>query len=201
MKHCLITIAIGLLIGCSLAAEPPIASESPPEQSAANASPTIPKKQETEVALELGDGVKLELLLVHPGVFVMGDDRDRDAKPARKVTIAKPFYLGKYEVTQEQWKAVMGTVSRSTLKGDRLPVESVHWTECLEFCTKLSARSTRKGFRLPTTAEWEYACRAGTTTKYCSGDDFGKLSEYAWWSGSLPSGGPKGVSSVQPVGG
>jgi formylglycine-generating enzyme required for sulfatase activity len=156
-----------------------------------------------ETAIDLGDGVRLELVLISPGSFTMGDDNDRDAKPAHKATITKPFYLGKYEVTQEQWKAVMGSDSRSTLKGPRLPVESVHWTECLEFCAKLNARFAGKAFRLPTEAEWEYACRAGSNAKYCFGDDVAKLADYAWYSGSLPArsaGGPGDVSSVQPVG-
>jgi formylglycine-generating enzyme required for sulfatase activity len=160
------------------------------------------KPAPSETALDLG-GVTLELVLIRPGEFTMGEDNDRDAKPAHKVVIAKPYHLGKFEVTQDQWKAVMGAESRSTLKGGHLPVESVHWTECQEFCARLNAKFPGRKFRLPTEAEWEYACRAGGTGKYSFGDDAAQLADYAWYAGSLPrrsTGGPGDVSSVQPVG-
>ena len=85
-----------------------------------------------------------------------------------EVTLTKPFYMGKYEVTQEQWEEVMGN-NPSYTKGAKLPVTKVSWNDCQEFINKLNAK-TSGGFRLPTEAEWEYACRAGTTTKYSFGD-------------------------------
>ena len=85
-----------------------------------------------------------------------------------EVTLTKPFYMGKYEVTQEQWEEVMGN-NPSYTKGAKLPVTKVSWNDCQEFIKKLNAK-TSGGFRLPTEAEWEYACRAGTTTKYSFGD-------------------------------
>ena len=85
-----------------------------------------------------------------------------------EVTLTKPFYMGKYEVTQEQWEEVMGN-NPSYTKGAKLPVTKVSWNDCQEFIKKLN-KKTDGGYRLPTEAEWEYACRAGTTTKYSFGD-------------------------------
>ena len=84
------------------------------------------------------------------------------------VTLTKPFYIGKYEVTQEQWEAVMGD-NPSVLKGGKLPVTNVSWDDFQKFIKNLNAK-TNGGYRLPTEAEWEYACRAGTTTVYSFGD-------------------------------
>jgi formylglycine-generating enzyme required for sulfatase activity len=85
-----------------------------------------------------------------------------------EVTLTKPFYMGKNEVTQEQWEAVMGK-NPSKTKGAKLPVTDVSWEDCQEFIKKLN-KKTDGGYRLPTEAEWEYACRAGTTTAYSFGD-------------------------------
>ena len=85
-----------------------------------------------------------------------------------EVTLTKPFYMGKYEVTQEQWESVMGK-NPSDTKGAKLPVTNVSWEDCQEFIKKLNAK-TDGGYRLPTESEWEYACRAGTTTAYSFGD-------------------------------
>ena len=123
-------------------------------------------------------------------------DSDKDAaadeKPQHRVRITKPFYLGKYLVTQEQWEAVMGS-NPSQLKGPKNPVEKVSWEDCQQFLGKLNAKSAVGGgkFQLPSEAQWEYACRAGSTTKYCFGDDESKLGEYAWYnakSGNTPVG-------------
>jgi formylglycine-generating enzyme required for sulfatase activity len=138
--------------------------------------------------------MKLEMVLIPAGEFLMGSpDSDEYAlpyeKPQHRVRITKPFYLGKYLVTQEQWEAVMGS-SASRFKGPKNPVESVSWENCQLFLKKLSERSRHShpgplpgglDFRLPTEAEWEYACRAGITTRYCYGDDEGQLGEYAWY--------------------
>ena len=141
-----------------------------------------------EIAVELGKGVKLEMMLIPAGEFLMGSpDADRSAKayekPQHRVRITKPFYLGKYLVTQEQWEAVLGGNPNSYIKGPKYPVMSVSWDECQQFLEHLNAKSAagRGKFQLPSQAQWEYACRAGSTTRYCFGDDASQLGEYAWY--------------------
>ena len=107
--------------------------------------------------------IELDLVIIPAGKFVMGD-RGND----HEVVITKPFYMGKYEVTQEQWEEVMGE-NPSETKGVKYPVTNVSWHDCQEFINKLNDK-TKPGYRLPTEAEWEYACRAGTTTAYSFGD-------------------------------
>ncbi len=132
-------------------------------------------------------GVKLEMVLIPAGEFLMGSpdsdkDADADEKPQHRVRITKPFYLGKYLVTQEQWEAVMGS-NPSHFKGPKNPVEQVSWDDCQQFLDKLNKRQGNPAgkFVLPTEAQWEYACRAGSKTRYCFGDDESKLDEYAWY--------------------
>jgi formylglycine-generating enzyme required for sulfatase activity len=110
----------------------------------------------------------LELVEIPSGSFTMGSpnteaDRNNDEGPQHQVNL-KGFLMGKTEVTQAQWRAVMGT-NPSDFKGDDLPVEQVSWEDAKEFCRKLSAR-TGRNYRLPSEAEWEYAARAGTTTPF-----------------------------------
>jgi formylglycine-generating enzyme required for sulfatase activity len=124
-----------------------------------------------EMKEDLGQGVSLEMVLIPAGKFVMGspkseEDRD-DEETQHEVTLTKPFYMGKYAVTQEQWEAVMGN-NPSRDKGPKLPVTNVSWNDCQEFIKKLN-ENTKGDYRLPTEAEWEYACRAGTTTAYSFG--------------------------------
>ncbi len=128
-----------------------------------------PGVAEKTLTLDLGGGVKLDLVRIEAGEFEMGspvgeEGRGRDEGPQHRVRISKPFYMGKYEVTQAQWRAVMGD-NPSYFKGDDLPVEQVSWEDAQRFCEKLSQRSGRS-IRLPTEAEWEYACRAGTETPF-----------------------------------
>lgn len=113
-------------------------------------------------------------------------------KPKHQVTVSS-FYMGKYEVTQAQYQAVMGTNS-SSYKDDNLPVENVSWNKATEFCSKLSRMTGRK-YRLPTEAEWEYACRAGTT-----GDYAGELDAMAWYRNNSGAFGPHPVGQKQPNG-
>ncbi|MBI3272902.1 MAG: SUMF1/EgtB/PvdO family nonheme iron enzyme [Planctomycetes bacterium] len=128
------------------------------------------------------------LILLPAGRFRMGLDRGgEDEKPVHDVTLSRPFLLGKFEVTQEQWRGITGE-DPSFTRGDRKPVESVTWNQCDDFLKKLNRGVAKDGFRLPTEAEWEYACRAGATTKYCFGDEVDRLGEYAWYghnSGSM----------------
>lgn len=117
--------------------------------------------------------LKIEMVEIPGGTFWMGSENGDDEKPVHQVTVA-PFAIGKYPVTQAQWQEVMSS-NPSHFKGDDLPVERVSWEDAQEFCRKLSQR-TGQTYRLPTEAEWEYACRAGTT-----GDYAGKLDDMAWY--------------------
>jgi formylglycine-generating enzyme required for sulfatase activity len=133
--------------------------------------------------LDLGGGVKMELIRIPAGRFKMGSHkrekgRAGDEGPQHRVRITKPFYMGKYEVAQAQWIAVMGE-DPSRFKGGDLPVE-IDWNECDQFCWKVSEIAI-KHVRLPTEAEWEYACRAGTSTAYSFGDSRDDLGQYAWY--------------------
>ena len=151
--------------------------------------------------IELGKGVKLEMVLIPAGKFKMGftkkeladlkaefqEEMKKELKKElgndeldivnlimssqgkqHEVTLTKSYYIGKHEVTQEQWEAVMGK-NPSEEKGAKLPVTKVSWDDCQKFIKKLNDNS-KGGYRLPTEAEWEYACRAGTTTAYSFGD-------------------------------
>jgi len=142
-----------------------------------------------ELTLDLGNGVTMELVYIKPGSFIMGGERTTDGRfecvevPKHEVTLTKGFYLGKYEVTQAQYEAIMGNnPSRSTKSPDH-PVGNVGEQDAREFCEKL-AEKTGQAARLPTEAEWEYAARAGTDTKWFFGDDPSKLGEYAWFKGN-----------------
>jgi formylglycine-generating enzyme required for sulfatase activity len=130
----------------------------------------------------------LELVYIPPGTFLMGSP-ESDAQhqereqPQHYVRISQGFYIGKYEVTQAQWTAVMGTDDPSYFEGNNRPVEQVLWSDCVGFITKLNNMDLGLGtFRLPTEAEWAYACRAGTTTPYHWGD--ANINDYAWYKGN-----------------
>jgi len=132
------------------------------------------------LAVDVGGGVTMEFVLVPAGRLVAAqDDAVPGGEPAKSVEIAKPFYLARHEVTQEQWQAVMGT-NPSEFKGPKNPVENVSWNDCRDFLAKLNARTSGPGFFLPSESQWEYACRAGSTTRWCCGDDASALRDYAW---------------------
>jgi formylglycine-generating enzyme required for sulfatase activity len=127
-----------------------------------------------------------------PASFRMGSTGDAPdtEKPAVTVTFAAPFAVARYEVTQELYEAVMGT-NPSRWKGPRNSVEMVSWEEANEFCRKVTAELRRRQLlaegeviRLPSEAEWEYACRAGTTSRYSFGDGADDLKDYAWFKGN-----------------
>ena len=153
-----------------------------------------------ECALMLPGGEKIVMIYVAPGSFMMGS-KNKDTKVVstmnhvqdpHRVTLTRGYWLGKYEVTQKQWCAIMGD-NPSLYKGDDNPVEGVSWNDCKEFLEKLNARPEVKvsglTFRLPTEAEWEYACRAGSTGDYCKLADGTEitedtLGEVAWYGGN-----------------
>ncbi|MEM9273120.1 MAG: formylglycine-generating enzyme family protein [Cyanobacteria bacterium P01_F01_bin.143] len=122
---------------------------------------------------ELNETVTLEMVLIPSGKFIMGAaprevDSSRSERPQHEVKIQKAFMMGKYSITQEQWQAIMGN-NPSVFKEDKRPVENISWYQAVEFCDRIS-QLTRREYRLPSEAEWEYACRAGTTTPFHFGE-------------------------------
>jgi formylglycine-generating enzyme required for sulfatase activity len=120
----------------------------------------------------------IKFVLIPAGSFMMGSTNgEADEKPVHQVTISQAFYMGRYEVTQGQWQAVMGS-NPSHFKdcGGNCPVEEVSWDDAQDFINKLNENNDGFKYRLPTEAEWEYACRAGTT-----GDYAGNLKKMAWY--------------------
>ena len=142
-----------------------------------------------EKSIMLPGEVQLEFVYIPPGKFLMGSDtkeleRHGDEGPVRHVVISKGFYISKYEITQEQWLAVMNhnpSVMNDKNSWKRHPVDNVSWNDCNAFISKINELGLGI-FRMPTEAEWEYACRAGTTSRYYWGEDPGDthVHEYAW---------------------
>ncbi|MDZ7616166.1 MAG: formylglycine-generating enzyme family protein, partial [Patescibacteria group bacterium] len=164
------------------------------------------------MAIEYHDSDGMSFRVIPPGAFMMtATDREvqSDAHPAqRTVSITKPFYLATHETTQATWETVMDTRPWSgkgnVKEGRDYPAVQISWHDAVEFCRRLSHK-TGKCYRLPTEAEWEFACRAGTTTAYHFGDDEASLESHAW-SGWTPLGGhvfakdghPREVGLKQP---
>ncbi|MGK7898977.1 MAG: SUMF1/EgtB/PvdO family nonheme iron enzyme [Xenococcus sp. (in: cyanobacteria)] len=146
------------------------------------------KSQAKYFTEDLSNGITLDMVSIPGGSFMMGSpegEGDDSEKPQHKVTV-QPFFMGKFQVTQAQWKAIasLPKVERdletdpSYFKGDDLPVEQVSWYDAVEFCARLS-KQTGTEYRLPSEAEWEYACRAGTTTSFHFGEAItGELANY-----------------------
>jgi len=152
---------------------------------------------------DLSNDIQLDMMLIPDGTFIMGSpeeekDSYNEERPQHEVTI-KPFWFGQYQVTQAQWKFVakLPQVNKeldpdpSYFKGDNRPVERVSWYDAVEFCDRLS-RHTKRQYRLPSEAEWEYACRAGTKTPFHFGETI--TTDFANYDGNQTYGqGPKGV--------
>jgi len=145
------------------------------------------------MALRIGEiitnSIGMKLALIPAGEFMMGspeseEGRNGDEGPQHRVRITRAFYLGTTEVTQGQWESVMGTKPWSgkfyVKEGSDYAATYVGWEDAVKFCRKLSAKEGKE-YRLPTEAEWEYACRAGTTTAYHFGADASRLGDYAWY--------------------
>jgi formylglycine-generating enzyme required for sulfatase activity/serine/threonine protein kinase len=151
-------------IGKPLITDTRVGGTSKPEQ----VKKWVPKGLQKEMLENFEKRIKLEMVLIPAGKFMMGTPasvmpRCND-EMQYEVTLTKPFYMGKYEVTQEQWEAVMGN-NPCPFKESKFPVTNVSWNDCQEFIKKLNTK-TDGGYRLPTEAEWEYACRAGTDYRY-----------------------------------
>ena len=164
-----------------------------------------------DVATPLPDPIEnsigMVLFPIPAGEFPMGSPETekelhivpRQHEVQHQVTLTKPFLLGVHEVTQGQWQAVMGTTPWKgepyVKEGDDYPATYVNWQDAVEFCRKLSKKEGLE-YRLPTDAEWEYACRAGTTTAYSFGDDASELGEYAWYRENVQDAGQEYAHTV-----
>ena len=188
-------ILIGLLVlgVCGCGSDDPTPAAKTPDVSP-------PVEQPLPVAKPVGDPIEnsigMVLVPIPAGEFMMGSRLsaaelakrfDEEAwmyereHPRHRVTLTKSFHLGRTLVTQGQWKAVMSTTPwKGNRDGDNFPATFVSWEDAVEFCRKLSEKEGVE-YRLPTEAEWEYACRAGTTTACSFGDDESQLGEYAWY--------------------
>ncbi len=146
------------------------------------------------------NGIGMKLVGIPAGEFMQGVSGDQDAeaieseRPAHRVKISKPFYIGVYEVTQKEYRAVMSespwTGRLYVQDGDAIAASYVTWEDATAFCNKLSQREGRT-YRLPTEAEWEYACRAGTKTVYSFGDKEARLGEFGWYTENADDAGEK----------
>ena len=183
----LLLVSLLLVCGMIRGAEKP-----QPDVKAATGKAVAAQKecsQRLRLPVEITNSIGMQLKLIPAGEFMMGS---QEFGPQHKVRITKPFYLGVYEVTQAEYERVMkgnpswfskggwGPYRLSGKDTSSYPVEMVSWDYAVEFCKRLSAREG-KTYRLPTEAEWEYACRAGTTTRFGFGDDPASLGEYAWY--------------------
>jgi len=146
-----------------------------------------------ELSMGLGGGVTMNLVLIQPGKFSMGEGNEK-----HEVTLTKAFYMGKFEVTQQQWQAVMGN-NPSLVRGDKYPVENISWDASQSFVAKLNEKLSGVKVSLPTEAQWEYACRAGSTTKFCYGDDEGRLEGFGCYAFAI-RGADARNNSTYPVG-
>ncbi|MDR3227904.1 MAG: formylglycine-generating enzyme family protein [Puniceicoccales bacterium] len=176
------------------------ATPATPTASAKSARPATSRRPivGSPQTLRLPNNVLLEMLPVAAGSFTMGspsgeserEPLDKGSEAQRRVNITKPYWLGKYEVTQAQWRAVMNRTP-SAFPGAQRPVESVKWNEAMDFCKKLTERERAAGrlpagyrYTLPTEAQWEYACRAGAAGAYGGSGNLNEMGWYAENSGS-----------------
>lgn len=153
--------------------------------------PARPRRAGDKVELDLPGDVKLAFAWCPPGTFRMGSEHPEgypDEKPVHRVTLTRGFYMGTHPITQAMWKAVMGA-EPSQFKGPNRPAENMSWDDCQAFCTAVMAHlGSRVTVRLPSEAEWEYACRAGTTAEFHFGDvirtDLANYNGTSSWNGS-----------------
>lgn len=184
MKHLLAVVAVFILV---VSGNLPAQTTQPAASKPASTQPAYPLRDGNEsvadyakraeikdvrIELNLDANVTMKLTLIPAGKFVMGSpdsekERRTDEGLQHEVTISRPFYMGIFEVTQEQYESLVGN-NPSNFKGPTNPVETVTWDDAVEFCKKLSAK-TGKTVELPTEAQWEYSCRAGTTTPFNTG--------------------------------
>ena len=151
--------------------------------------PAVPSNTISDdvITIPVKDGISIDMVKVEAGTFMMGAISEMknpydNEKPLHQVTLTNDYYMGKYEVTQALWQAVMGK-NPSYFKGDNLPVNYVRWKDCQRFISKLNSRTGRK-FRLPTEAEWEYAARGGKKSRGYQYSGSSNISDVAWYDGN-----------------
>ncbi len=209
MKHlfCMTLVGVAALVstsGCS-------SQEKEPQKPPTDESPKVQEKDPPKIIVTdptkpaVTNRIDMKFVWIPPGNFLMGSpkvEKERnDDETQHKVTLTKGFYMGVHLVTQEQWQVVMGK-NPSRFKGEKnLPVDNVSWNDCQEFIKKLRDKD-KKPYRLPSEAEWEYACRAGTTTPFYFGETIS--TDQANYDGnSVYGNGKKGIrrGKTTPVGG
>jgi formylglycine-generating enzyme required for sulfatase activity len=192
MRHLLLAVLLVAMTGCGSETKQEEQPATPAETASSPETPNGSDESSAKAGVPAVNSIGMRFVPIPAGTFTMGEDHE-----AHQVTLTQPFELGVYEVTQEQYEAVMGT-NPSHFKGPQNPVEVVSWAEAVEFCRKWSDLPAEKSagyvYRLPTEAEWEYACRAGTQSIYSFGDSDSELGDYAWYTDN--SGG-----TTHPVGG
>ena len=165
----------------------------------------LPAVDPGDLLASLPGGAQMAFVRIEPGVFQMGSPSGELGRwdhegPVHEVEISRGFWLGKYEVTQREWELVMGDNPSWYGRNSRLPVDSVSWYDVHEFIGRLNASAGDSLYRLPSEAEWEYACRAGTQTRWSFGDDSGQLVRYAWYDGNNSPHSTKAVGLRRPNG-
>jgi formylglycine-generating enzyme required for sulfatase activity len=188
-------------------AAPTPVPEGAPKESTSRLASVEPAPAPFEPRNEITNTLGMKLVLIPAGEFLMGSpgsdaDAYADEKPQHTVRITRPFYLGTHEVTQGQYRAVTGEAPSHFKGSEDLPVETVSWLDAINYCNALSRKERLSpfyrveggtvevpgwdgmGYRLPTEAEWEYACRASSTARYSFGDDAPGLSGFAWYDGN-----------------
>ncbi|MFC1452430.1 formylglycine-generating enzyme family protein [Verrucomicrobiota bacterium] len=198
MKPCLRPIRLlpGIVVLWAAVSLRPAAAQPAPGGSSTAGEPA------RTISIDLGKGEELELIRIEPGEFMMGKRTDK-SRFQHRVRITRAYYMGKYEVTQGQWRQLMRkTHKTSNHRGLRMPVNCILPPDWVAFCATLNKRYGRKlpegwVFRLPTEAEWEYACRAGTETDFWFGNESAKLGDYDWFGGNS-RGKPHEVGTKRP---
>ena len=186
-----IVIVVGCILGC-------IHGNTTPQTATAETIFDPPELTQKKIQ----NGLGMTFVRIAPGTFTMGSPptevgRLEDEDP-KSVTIDQPFYIQTTEVTQAQWNMVMDYApSYFNTCGADCPVEYVSWDDAQEFISRLNEKAGRNLYRLPTEAEWEYACRAGSTGRFYFGDDDSKLNDYAWYENNADSK-PHKVASKKP---
>jgi formylglycine-generating enzyme required for sulfatase activity len=165
-----------------------------------------------EISVKLPRGEPMEFVWIEPGTFTMGSTQEQEQQlrgtgewigwfaneqPAHQVTISRGFWLGKYEIEQRHWKAVMET-NPSYSKGENRPVDGISWDDVQEFIYLLNVEADETLYRLPSEAEWEYACRAGTSGLWSFGNDASLLGDYAWYYDNNSPSGTKEIGTKLP---